>query len=190
MGNPSPWRWEGRVGWTRDKTICGARGRSRSQETCRYAVPSRLIVTKWRRRRIGGGWRSQFYRNGAPGRIRTHDLLIRSQALYPTELPAHFRFEGRAPSGPRGRVATNGPLGWAHLVGWTGLRKGYARSIALNYKTHLVTLARARRRHVETRESSPLRCPIGNADLERGALGRIQQPHRAAMCGNQLECDS
>jgi hypothetical protein len=28
---------------------------------------------------------------GAPGEIRTPDLLVRSQALYPTELRAHFR---------------------------------------------------------------------------------------------------
>ena len=28
--------------------------------------------------------------NGAPGGIRTRDLLIRSQTLYPTELRAHF----------------------------------------------------------------------------------------------------
>src|SRR3989344_9029346 len=26
---------------------------------------------------------------GAPGRIRTHDLLVRSQALYPAELRGH-----------------------------------------------------------------------------------------------------
>ena len=26
---------------------------------------------------------------GAPGRIRTHDPLVRSQVLYPTELRAH-----------------------------------------------------------------------------------------------------
>jgi len=26
---------------------------------------------------------------GAPGRIRTSDLLVRSQTLYPTELRAH-----------------------------------------------------------------------------------------------------
>lgn len=28
--------------------------------------------------------------NGAPGEIRTPDLLVRSQTLYPTELRAHF----------------------------------------------------------------------------------------------------
>ncbi len=28
------------------------------------------------------------FRNGAPGRIRTHDPLVRSQVLYPTELRA------------------------------------------------------------------------------------------------------
>lgn len=27
--------------------------------------------------------------SGAPGRIRTRDPLVRSQVLYPTELPAH-----------------------------------------------------------------------------------------------------
>ena len=30
-------------------------------------------------------------KNGAPGRIRTSDLLVRSQTLYPTELRAHAR---------------------------------------------------------------------------------------------------
>ena len=29
-------------------------------------------------------------RNGAPGEIRTPDLLVRSQTLYPAELRAHF----------------------------------------------------------------------------------------------------
>ena len=28
--------------------------------------------------------------DGAPGRIRTHDPLVRSQVLYPTELLAHI----------------------------------------------------------------------------------------------------
>ena len=28
---------------------------------------------------------------GAPGRIRTRDPLVRSQVLYPTELPARLR---------------------------------------------------------------------------------------------------
>ncbi len=28
---------------------------------------------------------------GAPGRIRTHDPLVRSQVLYPTELRARIR---------------------------------------------------------------------------------------------------
>ena len=32
--------------------------------------------------------RHGFLRSGAPGRIRTHDLLIRSQTLYPAELRA------------------------------------------------------------------------------------------------------
>ena len=31
---------------------------------------------------------------GAPGRIRTSDLLVRSQTLYPTELRAHSFFDG------------------------------------------------------------------------------------------------
>ena len=30
--------------------------------------------------------------SGAPGRIRTHDPLVRSQVLYPTELRAHIAF--------------------------------------------------------------------------------------------------
>ena len=29
---------------------------------------------------------------GAPGGIRTRDLLVRSQTLYPAELPAHMQF--------------------------------------------------------------------------------------------------
>ena len=38
--------------------------------------------------------------NGAPDRIRTYGLLIRSQALYPTELRAHYvaEEEGFEPS--------------------------------------------------------------------------------------------
>jgi hypothetical protein len=35
-----------------------------------------------------GGRRSQFQEDGAPGEIRTPDLLVRSQTLYPTELRA------------------------------------------------------------------------------------------------------
>ena len=34
-------------------------------------------------------------KNGAPGRIRTPNLLIRSQALYPVELRAQPRHSGR-----------------------------------------------------------------------------------------------
>jgi hypothetical protein len=34
---------------------------------------------------------SKYLKTGAPGEIRTPDLLVRSQALYPTELRAHFR---------------------------------------------------------------------------------------------------
>ena len=33
-----------------------------------------------------------FFLSGAPGRIRTHDPLVRSQVLYPTELLAHISF--------------------------------------------------------------------------------------------------
>ena len=33
-----------------------------------------------------------FIKTGALGRIRTHDPLVRSQVLYPTELRARFRF--------------------------------------------------------------------------------------------------
>ena len=32
------------------------------------------------------------WENGAPGEIRTPDLLVRSQTLYPAELRAHFEF--------------------------------------------------------------------------------------------------
>ena len=38
--------------------------------------------------------RSEVSNNGARGRIRTSDRLVRSQVLYPTELHAH-RFVGR-----------------------------------------------------------------------------------------------
>jgi hypothetical protein len=37
--------------------------------------------------------------NGAPGEIRTPDLLVRSQALYPTELRA--RGKPKSPAGGR-----------------------------------------------------------------------------------------
>ena len=33
--------------------------------------------------------------SGAPGEIRTPDLLVRSQALYPTELRAHLQTKHR-----------------------------------------------------------------------------------------------
>ncbi len=33
------------------------------------------------------------FKNGAPGRIRTSDLLVRSQALYPAELRAHIAWK-------------------------------------------------------------------------------------------------
>ncbi len=36
--------------------------------------------------------------NGAPGRIRTSDLLVRSQALYPTELRAREFWGGDYPT--------------------------------------------------------------------------------------------
>jgi hypothetical protein len=38
-------------------------------------------------------WLSLFTHSGAPGEIRTPDLLIRSQTLYPSELRAHKRCE-------------------------------------------------------------------------------------------------
>ena len=41
-----------------------------------------------------------FYSNGALGRNRTHNLLIRSQALYPVELLAHINgAQGRSRTG-------------------------------------------------------------------------------------------
>ena len=33
---------------------------------------------------------SEAFSNSVPGKIRTPDLLIRSQTLYPAELPAHW----------------------------------------------------------------------------------------------------
>ncbi len=45
-----------------------------------------------------------FLKNGAPGRIRTSDLLVRSQTLYPTELRAHF--EAAHYPFPRGGMST------------------------------------------------------------------------------------
>ena len=38
--------------------------------------------------------------NGAPGEIRTPDLLVRSQALYPTELRAQRQIRQAAPTAP------------------------------------------------------------------------------------------
>ena len=43
--------------------------------------------------RFGSNWRKKYFNNfnelnGAPGKIRTPDPLIRSQVLYPAELPA------------------------------------------------------------------------------------------------------
>ena len=35
-------------------------------------------------------WNPYFSKNGVPEKIRTPDLLIRSQTLYPAELLAHF----------------------------------------------------------------------------------------------------
>ena len=40
--------------------------------------------------------RSFFLRIGAPGEIRTPGLLVRSQALYPTELRAQMTERGRS----------------------------------------------------------------------------------------------
>ena len=45
---------------------------------------------------------------GAPGEIRTPDLLVRSQALYPTELRAHLTkiiAGGLKPVGGEGEIA-------------------------------------------------------------------------------------
>src|SRR5215470_10384395 len=39
-------------------------------------------------KQTGRSLRSARFENGAPGRIRTHDPLVRSQVLYPTELRA------------------------------------------------------------------------------------------------------
>ena len=47
---------------------------------------SRALVWVWRLEFLGVG--KGFY--GAPGAIRTPDLLVRSQLLYPTELRAHI----------------------------------------------------------------------------------------------------
>ena len=38
---------------------------------------------------------------GAPGEIRTPDLLVRSQTLYPTELRAHHFFRRERDLNPR-----------------------------------------------------------------------------------------
>ncbi len=43
-------------------------------------------LSKIRIKKTSLGW---FLNNGALGRIRTPDPLVRSQILYPTELPAH-----------------------------------------------------------------------------------------------------
>ena len=42
--------------------------------------------------------------SGTPGEIRTPDLLIRSQTLYPAELRALSRRDGERPSSPKSRT--------------------------------------------------------------------------------------
>ena len=43
-----------------------------------------MLCASWRRTAF-----EYLFQNGEPGRIRTPDPLIRSQVLYPAELPVH-----------------------------------------------------------------------------------------------------
>ena len=68
--------------------------------------------------------------NGAPGAIRTRDLLVRSQTLYPTELRAHFG----AGDGIRTRDINLGKvalyqLSYSRLVGYFLILSGSACSV-------------------------------------------------------------
>ena len=55
--------------------------------SCRIGCVKMLTKVNTKKGEFGGPKSPVFY--GAPGMIRTCDLLIRSQALYPTELRAH-----------------------------------------------------------------------------------------------------
>ena len=75
---------------------------AQSQNIHGTAYPTKLVLFTIRHQRIFAGilwlqvWhcvREEFVgkgSHGAPGRIRTSDLLVRSQALYPAELRAHI----------------------------------------------------------------------------------------------------
>ncbi len=52
-------------------------------------VPLRQLANKSKKRMIKERGKEK---NGAPGRSRTSDLLVRSQLLYPAELRAHIAF--------------------------------------------------------------------------------------------------
>ena len=57
--------------------------------------------------RVGSGGLDLLILNGAPGVIRTPDLLVRSQSLYPAELRAHaavfnWHYSGSRPAEARG----------------------------------------------------------------------------------------
>ena len=127
---------------------------------------------------------------GAPGEIRTPDLLVRSQTLYPTELRAHYSFSnwrrGRdysslrsSPFGPpplRGRVPCAGfagsgsnPLSW-----W--LRTRQSRSF--DRYPFGASLERWRR----GRDSNPRRA-FNPYSLSRGALSTTQPPLRTLYSG-------
>ena len=61
-------------------------------------------------------------RNGAPGRIRTHDPLVRSQVLYPTELRAHVRKAESYPNLAAKSLTTGGDGGIRTLdTGFAGM---------------------------------------------------------------------
>ncbi len=76
----------------------GCRGREQSdqrrqEENKAKKLPNPVFCTKrrgCRGREQSDQRRQEKRRNGAPGKIRTPDPLIRSQVLYPAELPAHI----------------------------------------------------------------------------------------------------
>ncbi len=96
-----------------DGDSSGARTKERDL-TSQAMVWSDLIPTAARALRVRVGQTSVLEISGAPGRIRTHDLLIRSQTLYPTELPARNdpgRIAAVGSRAPRGEAGTHSHSG-------------------------------------------------------------------------------
>ena len=50
-----------------------------------------LTTSAWKAEVLPLNYTRIYFKFGAPGRSRTHNLLIRSQTLYPIELRAHMK---------------------------------------------------------------------------------------------------